>query len=131
MKLLLDTHIFIWWSNNSPEISSRLHTIQEAEQSGEKLNISIMTLWEIAMLAAKGRLEIASSIDSWFERLEEQPNLSILPLNSRIVIESLRLGENFPKDPADQLIAATARVHGLRLVTADERIVKSGVAAVL
>ena len=55
----------------------------------------------------------------------------MLLLTGRIAAESTRLGSAFPNDPADQLIAATARCHGLMLLTADERIVESGVVAVL
>jgi PIN domain nuclease of toxin-antitoxin system len=62
----------------------------------------------------------------WLEQLENHPLLAVLPLTARIAAESVRLGEDFPKDPADQIIVATARCHSLRLVTADQRIRRWG-----
>ena len=59
------------------------------------------------------------------------PLLSIFPLTPEIAADSVRLGDNFPGDSADQMIAATARHHGLKLLTSDERIRKSGKVAVV
>ena len=131
MNLLLDTHTFVWWVEKNPKLSTEQVTrLQEVERKGDKFNISIITLWEIARLVSLGRLEISTSIDHWFDQLEEDSRLSILPLSGSIVLESMRLGRNFPKDPADQLIAATARIHGLKLMTVDQEIIKSGVVAI-
>jgi len=60
----------------------------------------------------------------WLEEIESE--LVVLPITARIAAESVRLGDDFPKDPAGQLIAATARCHGLTLMTADERIRRWG-----
>jgi PIN domain nuclease of toxin-antitoxin system len=66
-----------------------------------------------------------------FHDLETHPQIELFALTPQIALESTRLGPKFHTDPADQIIAATARVHGLRLVTADHRIRKSGVVAVV
>jgi PIN domain nuclease of toxin-antitoxin system len=71
------------------------------------------------------------SPDTFMDELDRSPRLAILPITPRVALESTRLGPAFHRDPADQLIAATARVHGLRLVTADERTRRSGVVAVV
>ena len=83
------------------------------------------------MLVDRGRLTLSRSEDVLFTQLETHPRLEILPLSPRIALESTRLGPNFHRDPADRLIAATARVHGLRLLTADARIRDSAVVAVV
>lgn len=127
MRFLLDTHILLWWYLDQPEIPSKfLPLLEEAKRRGEGVGLSIISLWEIAKLVSLGKLEMTVSLDLWFEELENDPVLKILPLNARIILESTKLGLDFPKDPADQLIVATARCQGLRLMTADERILRSG-----
>lgn len=131
MRLLLDTHILIWWQLDRPELTAKYRAILEnAEAEQEKFCLSVISLWEIAKLESSKRIQVLGSIDTWLEELESHSLIEILPLNSRIILESTRLGDRFHKDPADQLIAATARCHGLKLVTADERIRSSGVVAI-
>jgi PIN domain nuclease of toxin-antitoxin system len=131
MRLLLDTHILIWWQLDRPELPAKYRTILEtAEAKQEKFCLSVISLWEIAKLESSKRIQVLGSVDTWLEELESHSSIEILPLNSRIILESTRLGDGFHKDPADQLIAATARCHGLKLITVDERIRSSGVVAI-
>jgi PIN domain nuclease of toxin-antitoxin system len=65
-------------------------------------------------------------LDVWLDSIDSHPLLTILPLTARNAAESVRLGDDFPNDPADQIIVATARCHNLTLITADERIRKWG-----
>ncbi|MEK7405879.1 MAG: type II toxin-antitoxin system VapC family toxin [Acidobacteriota bacterium] len=88
--------------------------------------LSAISLWELAKMFERGRLEIPAPLELWLEEVETHPLIKILPLTARIVAESIRLGRDFHNDPADQMIVATARCHGLRLVTADERIRRWG-----
>ena len=81
-------------------------------------------------LVERGRLELNQSLDECLEQLEGSAFVTILPLTARIAVESTRLGARFHADPIDQIIAATARCHGLTLLTVDERIIESGVVAV-
>ena len=132
MRYLLDTHILLWWLRADDRLSAGHRAALEAEVTHQRpLAISVFTLWEIAMLASRGRMTVQGSLDRLIGDLETNPALSVLPLSARVVLDSLRLGEKFPRDPADHLIAATARTHGLTLVTADERIVNSGVVPIL
>lgn len=132
MRYLLDTHILLWWLGDDDRLSHRHHAALEAEVTHQRpLAISIFTLWEVAMLASRGRIVVQGSLERLIGELDSSPALSILPLSAPIVLDSLRLGATFPRDPADQLIAATARTHGLILVTVDERIVDSGVVPTL
>ena len=91
--------------------------------------MSAITLWEIAKLAERGRLQANQTLDELLDSVESDAFLRVLPLTGRIVAESIRLGPSFPRDPADQLIAATARCHGLRLMTCDEPLRQSNVVA--
>jgi PIN domain nuclease of toxin-antitoxin system len=132
VTLLLDTHALLWWMDPPGRLSTeQQRVISDAQTDGEILAIAAVTLWEIAKLVASRRLSFAESIETLVLRFEHHPELRILPLDGRVAIESTQLGDAFPKDPADQLIAATARVHGLRLVTADEHIRRSGVVPVV
>lgn len=91
--------------------------------------IAAISLWEIAKLVELGRIELTAAIDDVLQELESGSDFTVLPLDARVALESTRLGSGFHRDPADQLIVATARVHALRLVTADERIRRSSVVA--
>ena len=126
-EILLDTHVLIWWRLDSGRLGrSRIRRLQDLESRQKPVAISAITLWEIAMLAARGRIEMAEPAEVWLEEIEVHPLIEVLPLTSRIAAESVRLGADFHNDPADQIIVATARIHGLPLMTADERIRKWG-----
>lgn len=121
--ILLDTHILIWWRLDSRRLSrNQARRLEDLERRQNPMAISAITLWEIAVLSARGRIEIAQPLDVWLEELEGHPLIDVLPLTARIAAESVRLGPDFHNDPADQIIVATARLHGLPLMTADERI---------
>lgn len=134
MKFIIDTHILIRWMLDLPELSQQhVMLLEETEKEGDSFGISIITEWEIAKLVERGKFkfEINQPLEAWFEKLNQNSYLNVLPLNSSIILDSTRLGKNFPKDPADQLIAATARYHGIPLMTMDDRIQKSGVVALV
>ena len=127
MSVLLDTHILIWWQTEPARLSrAQAHVLRECEGRGSQMAISAISLREIAVLVRRRRYELPVPLDVWIEETEQNPLLRILPLTGRIAAESVRLGDDFPKDPADQIIVATARCHGLRLVTADERLRRWG-----
>ena len=125
--LLLDTHILVRW-RIEPERLSRPQSraLQEQERRGSPLAISAITLWELAKLAEHGKLEVDSALDEWLSQVENDPLIEVLPITARIAAQSVQLGAGFPRDPADQIIVATALCHGLRLLTADERIHRWG-----
>ncbi len=132
MKLLLDTHILLWWlTGEGPLQRSQVAALETAEAHDEQLGIAAITLWEIAKLCEHGRIVLSTTPDALLELIEAHTRITVVPLDGRIALESTRLGPRFHRDPADQLIAATARVHGLRLVTADERIRSSGAVTVV
>ena len=125
--VLLDTHILIWWLLDSPLLGAEQSRLLEGlESRAQPLAISAITLWEIAVMVARGRLEVPDPLDDWLDQIETHPQIVVMPLTARIAAEGTRLGEDFQKDPADRIIVATARVHGLRLLTADDRIRRWG-----
>jgi PIN domain nuclease of toxin-antitoxin system len=126
-SVLLDTHMLVWWRVNPERVSKpQASLLLEMEKRREPAAISAITLREIAWMAAYGRLEIALSLDAWMHEIESNPFLAIIPITPNVAAESVRLGADFPRDPADQIIVATARCHGLRLMTADSEIRRWG-----
>jgi PIN domain nuclease of toxin-antitoxin system len=119
--IVLDTHIWVWWVDESPQLSAR-HTqlIQDNEPSG--LGISAISCWEVAKLVEYGRLQLECAIEEWMEQAVAYPGIELLPLTPQIAIESTKLPGNFHRDPADQIIVATARVHDLPILTVDRLI---------
>ena len=120
MKLLLDTHIWIWSVASPDRLTKRVRT---ALGSGKnELWLSSISVWEFLVLAEKGSLKLDRPAASWVEAALAAPgNLRDAPMTREVAIESRRV--LLPhQDPADRFIAATALVHGLTLVTADERL---------
>jgi PIN domain nuclease of toxin-antitoxin system len=108
-----------------------LSALQTAEATKKKLSISVISLWEVAMLVKHKKISISVNMDSWFDEVESGSYVNVIPLSADIILESTRLGENFHKDPVDQLIVATARTKNLRLATCDRRIIESGAVVTL
>lgn len=119
--ILLDTHIWVWWVHDAPELSGNYRDIIEANE-GEVLGVSAFSCWELAKLVELKRIELPCSIDDWLDAALIYPGVHLFGLTPQIAIESTRLPGQFHRDPADQIIVATARVHNLPLLTADERI---------
>ncbi|MGH7065339.1 MAG: type II toxin-antitoxin system VapC family toxin [Stellaceae bacterium] len=120
--MLLDTHVWLWVVGGSPELSTNARrTIDRALATGT-LRIAAISLWEIALLASRGRIILGKSIGPWLEEALASPGPVIDPLSPQIAIESCTLPEGFHRDPADRLIVATARVANAALMTRDRRI---------
>ena len=122
--ILLDTQVVVWLALRPDLLSSAAVEAVRAARAEDGVAISDKTLWEIAMMVAKRRIDVqGSAID--FLRATEQET-SVLPIDSAIAERSMTFSPKFPKDPADRIITATALVHGLALVTADPAIRASG-----
>ncbi len=134
MTLAFDTHTLLWWIDGDRDqrlSSDQLAALRRAGERGDPVGVPAICFWEIAKLVERGRLEFDVPLDDVFDEIEEHPTIRVLELTPRIALESTRLGASFHNDPADQLIVATARVHGLKLVTADDRIRGSRVLGVV
>ena len=126
-RVLLDTHIVVRWLADPKRLSrDQTRILNEVTRRRETVAISAITLLEIALLFSDGPLRSKLSMDEVFGELEASPVILILPLTIDIAKEVSALGTTL-RDPADRVIVATARVHGLRLVTSDQRIIESNV----
>ena len=122
VPLLLDTHTWIWLEAGSDELSEEnRHEIARALGSG-LLRIAAISLWELALLAYRGRVTLGQPTGLWIDTALADPGPIIEPLDMRVAVESYQLPGSFHRDPADRLIVATARVTGAILMTRDRRI---------
>ncbi len=122
--ILLDTHVVLWVKSDSARLSAKARaSINDARKRAEGLTISGITLLELATLAAKGRIQLTISLESMLQEIEAQ--FVVLPITAHACARTTQLPTNYPNDPADRLIGATALVEGLTLVTADREIRRS------
>ena len=122
MRYLLDTHAWVWAVLSDRRIGAKARRTLAALDESERIGLAAISLKEAAWHLARGRIVLAKETASWADWLRDAsslPSLEILPLTVEIAIESERFSPRFPDDPADRLIAATARVHDLTLLTRD------------
>jgi PIN domain nuclease of toxin-antitoxin system len=123
--ILIDTHVVVWLAFGGRRVSNNAGTaIRNARKAGEPIAISDITLWELAFATRKQRVLLNTSAREFLQEVEER--FQVLPITARSSEVAVNLPTPFPKDPADRIIAATAIVRGLTLVTADSAIRRSG-----
>ena len=120
--LLLDSHVWLWLVAGSPDLSTEVRDEIERAAGAGALRIAAVSLWEVALLAWRGRIVLGKSISLWLDEALAEPSPTIDPLSPQIAVESYALPEAFHCDPADRLIVATARVANATLMTRDRRI---------
>lgn len=121
--IIIDTHIWIWWVTNSTSLNKEHRSFLEKQKAGE-IAINSISCWEVAKLVELGKLELNISVEQWLKEAIDYYNVTALPLDIPVIVESTRLPGNFHKDPADQLIVASARVLDIPLLTEDSKILK-------
>ena len=121
MKLLLDTHIWLWSRLTPARLGKRLS--RNLEDNTHELWLSPLSVWEAQLLAGKGRILLAPTAEEWIALALGSMPMKEAQLTFEVVLASgqVRLAH---RDPVDQLLAATARVYDLTLVTADTRLLE-------
>ena len=121
MNVLMDTHVWIWSQESPEEIGTNALSILSNEEN--ELFISPISSLEIARLAWGGRLTLAGRLQTWISESMQALLAHTAPLTHEIAVEAYDLPGKFHGDPADRMLVATAVVHDLTLMTADERII--------
>ena len=122
VKLLLDTHIFLWGFLEPSRLAERVAT--ELENPLNELWLSPIVIWEVLMLAERGRLALEPDAQTWLRRALQAVPFREAAMNYEVAFQSRSLDLEH-RDPADRFLAATALVYDLTLVTADERLLRS------
>jgi len=119
--IVLDTHIWVWWAHGGDRLTKTQEETIKASET-DVIGVSAISCWEIAKLVEYKRLGLPCSLQQWFEQALGYPGARLLELTPAVAIESTRLPGDFHRDPVDQIVVATARVHRCPLVTSDKRI---------
>ena len=123
MTALLDTHVLIWWLNDTSRLSPRQRRVVRSAHAEAPLLVSDISLWEVAMLHDLGRIQLAIPLREWLEKAVAPPLVRRQGISPAIAAELSALPASFHRDPADRILVATARVLGATLLTHDRRIV--------
>jgi PIN domain nuclease of toxin-antitoxin system len=119
--IVLDTHALIWWVSGGP-LSERARDAIAHHERTRSLHASSISVWEIATLVARGRLELTLDVVEWIARVEAIDSMRFVTVDNRIALASTRLPGELPRDPADRIIVATARSLDAPLVTRDAKL---------
>lgn len=119
--IVLDTHIWVWWAHNEAKLTATQSSVI-ADHRADGIGICTISCWEVAKLVEYDRLTLLCDVAEWFQLALGYPDVSLLGLMPEVALESTRLPGSFYRDPADQIIVATARIYECPLVTSDDKI---------
>jgi PIN domain nuclease of toxin-antitoxin system len=120
--MLLDTHTLIWSVEEGPRLGRRVKSILNEAAKQNRLAVSAITPWEIALLVSKNRVQLGCDAMQWVREALRKPGVQLVPLEPEIAVASSNLPFEMHADPADRILVATARHLGATLVTVDERL---------
>ncbi len=118
--IILDTHIWVWWVDGGAQLPADYAALLQAE-APQGLGVCAISCWEVAKLVELGRLQFTVPVEQWLAQALAPP-VQLLTLSPEVAVGSTRLPGTFHRDPADQLIVATARHYDCPLVTLDRLI---------
>lgn len=120
--LLLDTHTWLWWLSNPESLSKKAARTIDKAIDENAIAISSISVWEVAMLVERERLQFNTDYRDFIENTEKLSFVKFIPADNTILLRSVTLPDFNHKDPADRIIIATANRLSATLITKDERI---------
>jgi len=117
--IVLDTHAWLWWISKPSELS---RTARQRIGAETRLGVSAISCLEVATLVAKGRISLDRDPLDWLEQAVAVRKVELLPLTPAVSVKATQLGNDFPGDPADRVITATAILESAPLITKDSKI---------
>jgi PIN domain nuclease of toxin-antitoxin system len=127
MKVLLDTHTFLWWITDSPRLSARAREV--IHDSDNELFFSAASGWEIAIKAQLGRLQLPDNLEQFIVEQLALNAILVLPIQLRHALHVYTLPQHH-RDPFDRMLVAQSQVENLSLLTADPQITQYEVAII-
>jgi PIN domain nuclease of toxin-antitoxin system len=124
--VLLDTHAWVWLMNGSRQLGTKARKAVQQSLANEAVLVSAISPWEVAMLVSKRRLVLDRDVGEWVQQALSQPGIRLEALSPEIAVASTRMPDELHGDPADRLIAATARHLGAVLLTDDQLLLDYG-----
>lgn len=121
--ILLDTHVLFWAVADSRILSRAAAAAIRRARRSDGVAVSAISVWELALLFSRGRIQGYGTVESSVRLLLE--GVSVRPITPEIAVLATQLSDDYPHDPVDRLIGATARAEGMTLVTRDEQIRRS------
>lgn len=122
MRLLLDTHIWLWSLLEPERLGSGVR--RKLADPASELWLSPISVWELSMLQQRGRVRLEGGFREWLETAFDRAPLREAPFTHEVAMATYDI-ELPHRDPADSFLAATAKVFDLKLVTGDERLIRS------
>ena len=119
MTHLLDTNVWLWAYLDTGALPEDVRRI--VDERGAQFALSAISLWEVGKKHQIGKLDLKQELGIWL-RGAVASHIQVLPLTSEIIADAMSLPDFPNRDPADELIVATARVHKLTLLTADTKL---------
>ena len=120
--IVLDTHVWVWWVSGFEPLSLRAQRLIGQAVKQKAVYLSSISVWEVAQLVARERLQLSMAVADWVAKSEALPFVHFIPVDNAIALKSVQLPRPLHPDPADRIIIATALTLGFPLVTRDEKI---------
>ena len=120
--ILLDTHVLVWAAIEPKRLSRAANAALRRAKVSDGIAIASISLWEIASLFGRRRIESYTTVEVSVRQVLETVGVVVLPLTVEVAVLTTQFAEDYPRDPADRIIGATARAEGMVLVTQDEKM---------
>ncbi len=120
--ILLDTHVLVWAAIEPKRLSRAADAALRRAKVSDGLAVAAISLWEAASLFARRRIESYTTVEASVRQVLETVGVVVKPLTVEVAVLATQFAEDYPRDPADRIIGATARAEGMALVTHDQRI---------
>ena len=121
-QLLLDTCAVLWLGNGDKIAPEAMERLNRSHKDDAPVYVSSFSAWEIGNLVSLNRLRLSQPPEKWFENFRKSGNVDLAALTPDVLVAASFLPEIQHKDPADRIIIATARAHGLTILTRDQKI---------